>query len=233
MRIPEQISGAGPPQAANRPPGGSAAAQPQAWGDHTSDAGRCARGFTLVEALVAVAILALVAMIAWRATAAMTDGEVRLSEQSARWQHLDALLARMEADMRTAIPRGVRHGGETEPAWYASPDDAAGNTALVFTRAGPDAIDEPGSGGQRVGYRLHDGHVEVVYWPRLDNAAATVPATYALVDGIAGFRVLQLTGDGRWSDRWPFLGASAVPRGVRIQIVLADGSAVERWLALR
>jgi general secretion pathway protein J len=194
---------------------------------------RCPRGFTLVEALVAVAILALVAMIAWRATAAMTDGEVRLSEQSARWQHLDALLARMEADMRTAIPRGVRHGSQTEPAWYASPDDAAGNTALVFTRAGPDAIDELGSGGQRVGYRLHDGHVEVVYWPRLDNAAATEPATYALIDGIAGFRVLQLTDDGRWSDRWPFLGASAVPRGVRVQIILADGSAVERWLALR
>jgi UDP-N-acetylmuramoyl-L-alanyl-D-glutamate--2,6-diaminopimelate ligase len=30
------MSGAGPPQGANRPPGGSAAAQPQAWGDHTS-----------------------------------------------------------------------------------------------------------------------------------------------------------------------------------------------------
>jgi lipopolysaccharide heptosyltransferase II len=32
------MSAAGPPQGANRPPGGSAAAQPQAWGDHTSAA---------------------------------------------------------------------------------------------------------------------------------------------------------------------------------------------------
>ena len=36
------------------------------------------RGFTLVEVLVAVAILALVATIAWRGTAAMTDAEARL-----------------------------------------------------------------------------------------------------------------------------------------------------------
>jgi acyl-CoA dehydrogenase len=31
------VSAAGPPQDANRPQGGSAAAQPQAWGDHTSE----------------------------------------------------------------------------------------------------------------------------------------------------------------------------------------------------
>jgi hypothetical protein len=29
------VSDAGPPQGANRPPGGRAAAKPQAWGDHT------------------------------------------------------------------------------------------------------------------------------------------------------------------------------------------------------
>ncbi len=191
------------------------------------------RGFTLVEALVAIAILALVATIAWRATAAMTDGEARLSAESARWQHFDALLTRMEADMRTAIPRSVRHGSQVEPAWYASPEDATGNTALVFARAGPDAIDEPGSGGQRVGYRFRDGHVEVLYWPRLDNALATRPTTYALVDGVARFRVLQFTADGRWSDRWPFPGASAIPHGVRIEMVLADGGVIERWLALQ
>lgn len=192
-----------------------------------------ARGFTLVEALVAVAILALVAMIAWRATAAMTDGEARLSAESARWQRLDALLTRMEADMRTAIPRAVRHGSQREAAWYASPQDAGGDTALVFTRAGPDAIDEPGSGGERVGYRFHDGHVEVLYWPRLDNAAATEPAAYVLVDGIARLRVLQLAADGRWSDRWPLPGASPIPRGVRIEVVLTDGSVIERWLAVQ
>ena len=194
---------------------------------------RRARGFTLIEALVAIAILALVASIAWRATAAMTDGEVRLSAESARWQRLDALLVRLEADMRRAVPRSARHGGAVEPAWVAAPSDGAGDTALVFTRAGPDDLDEPGSGGQRVGYRLRDGRIEVLYWPTLDNAPGVEPATYALVDGVARFRVLQLDAGDRWSDRWPLFGASVMPRGVRVEITLADGSVVERWLALR
>jgi general secretion pathway protein J len=192
-----------------------------------------ARGFTLVEALVAVAILALVALLAWRATAAMTDGEQRLSVESARWQRLDALLTRLEADMRQAVPRGSRNGARSEPAWVAAAADAAGNTSLVFTRAGPDAADEPGAGGQRVGYRWRDGYIDVLYWPRLDDSITATPASYALVDGIARFRVLQLASDDRWSPRWPLPDASAIPRGVRIEIVLADGSVIDRWLALR
>lgn len=181
-----------------------------------------------------MAILAIVAMIAWRATAAMTDSEARLASESARWRQLDALLTRMEADMREAIPRSVRHGGSVEPAWIATPVDAGGNTALVFSRAGPDAVDEPGSGGQRVGYRLRDGRIEVLYWPRLDNLATTDAAAYALIGGIAHFRIQALAADGRWTDRWPLSGAAnAIPRGVRVEIGLADGSTIERWLALQ
>lgn len=195
------------------------------------------RGFTLVEALVAVAILAIVALIAWRATAAMSDSEARLAGETARWRQLDALLTRIEADMREAIPRTVRHGASHEVAWSAQPADDAGNTSLVFSRAGPAALDEPGGGGQRVGYRLRDGRIEVLYWPRLDNVATKDPAAYALADGIARFRILELAPDGRWSDRWPVPGIDPhdrpLPRGVRVDIELADGSVVERWLALR
>lgn len=190
-------------------------------------------GFTLVEALVAVAILAMVALIAWRATAAMTDSEARLGQETARWRQLDALLTRMEADMREAIPRSVRHGAAREAAWYAAPVDSAGNTLLVFSRAGPDALDEPGSGGQRVGYRLRDGRIEVLYWPRLDNVSTRDPAAYALADRIVRFQILALAPDGRWSDRWPLPGVPDLPRGVRVDIELADGSVVERWLALQ
>jgi len=194
---------------------------------------RTGRGFTLIEALVAIAVLALVALLAWRATAALSDGEARLGAESARWQQLDALLTRIEADLRTAVPRRARHGTTIEAAWSIAPEDAAGDTLLVFTRAGPDAIGEPGIGGQRIGYRLREGRVEALLWPRVDNPVSTDPVAYALADGVARFRVSALSPDRRWSDRWPFAGTSDIPRGVRVELVLADGSSVERWLALQ
>jgi general secretion pathway protein J len=191
------------------------------------------RGVPLVEALVAIAILGIVALLAWRATAAMTDNEVRLAAETARWQRLDATLTRIEADLRAAVPRRARRGAMTEPAFAIVPEDSAGNTTLVFTRAGPDALDEPGIGGQRVAYRWRDGGIEVSYWPHIDNVADTVPSAYVLADGIARFRVTASTPDNRWFDRWPLQGGGDLPRGARIELTLADGSVVERWLALQ
>lgn len=194
---------------------------------------RSPRGFTLVEALVAIAILALVAVLAWRATAAMTDNEVRLAAETVHWQQLDALLTRVEADLRAAVPRPARNGPIVDAPWSLATEDAAGNTLLIFTRAGPNAIDEPGTGGQRVGYRWRDGRVEVLYWPHIDNAVTALPTSYPLGVDVARFRVSALTSDNRWSDRWPYLGSGDIPRGVRIELVLADGNVVERWLALQ
>ena len=161
-----------------------------------------ARGFTLVEALVAIAILGLVAVLAWRATAAMTDNEVRLAAEARSWQQLDAVLTRVEADLRSSVPRPARHGaGSKDAAWSLAPSDAAGNALLIFTRAGPNAIDEPGTGGQRVGYRWRNGHVEALYWPHIDNVVTRrCRRAIALSDDVARFRVSRAHADNRWSD---------------------------------
>jgi general secretion pathway protein J len=191
------------------------------------------RGFTLVEVLVALLILAIVAVLAYRGTAAMTSGEAQLAEESARWRALDTVFTRLEADLRQAIPRASRHGDRLEAAFSSLPVDAAGNDALVFSRAGPEFTLEPGMAGQRIGYRLRDGVLEALFWPQLDNVANAVPATYALIDGIAAFHVAALTADGHWSDRWPLRATDGLPRAVKIDLRLADGTAIERWFALR
>jgi hypothetical protein len=55
--------------------------------------------------------------------------------------------------------------------------DADGNTGLVFSRAGPEFALEPGVAGQRVGYRLRAGTLELLYWPQLDNVDAARPCS--------------------------------------------------------
>jgi general secretion pathway protein J len=190
-------------------------------------------GFTLIEVLLALAIFGVISVLAYRATAALTDGEARLSAEAQRWRNLEALYTRFEGDIRQAIPRDSRSGARTEPAWLATQADAAGNAALVFSRAGAEFADEPGIAGQRIGYRLRGHAVEIAYWPQLDNAAQTQPAVYTLADGVAAFRIAYLSRGGAWHDSWPVPGEAALPRAVRLDMTLENGEAIERWFALR
>jgi general secretion pathway protein J len=194
---------------------------------------RNARGFTLIEVLVALVILAVVALLAYRATAAMTDGEARLTAESERWRTLDRFFARFEADLREAVPRPSRRGSGSEPAWLAQPGDSDGNTALAFTRAGPEFVVEPGIAGQRIGYRQRGSSVEVVYWPALDNPDDAPVVAYALQGGVRHFRVRALGTGTAWLTSWPLTGDNPLPRAVDVVLELDDGTTVERVIALR
>lgn len=192
------------------------------------------RGFTLVEVLVALGLLALVATLAYRGVAALVDGETRLAGEAQRWRTLDSALARFEADVRQALPRAVRAGAASEPAWLAG-IERHGGSALAFSRAGAEFAVEPGVAGQRIGYRLRNGALEVVYWPSLDRpqGGEALAQAWPLVDGVVAFRVEHLDARGRWQDRWPLEGEAALPRALRVHLTLASGEAIERWFALR
>jgi general secretion pathway protein J len=190
------------------------------------------RGFTLIEVLVALAILALIGVLAYRAMAALADGEARLAAETSRWTTLDAFFARVEADLRAAVPRSVRHGAGRDPA-FAANVDASGNAVFTLTRAGSEFGDEPGTAGQRVGYQMRGDTVEIAYWPALDNVATAKPVVYPLLPDVAQFRVGYLSHDGRWIAQWPVLGESDVPTAVRVELLLADGAHVERWITLQ
>lgn len=190
-----------------------------------------APGFTLIEVLVALALMALVAVLAWRATASLVDGESRLAAESQRWRTLDLVFSRIEADLQQAQPRGIRVGARREPAWIAA-SEANGASAIIFTRAGAEFAAEPGSAGQRIGYRVRDGVLEMLYWPALDRDREVEPVAHALLDGVAGFRIDQLGSRG-WLDRWPASGEDELPRAVRVRLTLTSGELVERLFALR
>lgn len=190
-----------------------------------------ASGFTLVEILVALAILALLATFAWRATASLVEGEDRLAAEAKRWQTLDSVFARIEGDIGAAVPRAVRVPGGREAAWTGSLD-AGGRSSFAFTRAGVDPA-EPGAEGSRIAYRLAGDTVEIAYWPHLDRSAGAEPLRYALVRGIARMEVRYADDEGAWSDRWPPDGRQDLPRAVAVALTLAEGGRIERVMVLR
>lgn len=193
---------------------------------------RAARGFTLVEALLALAIFATIAVLAYRATAALTDGESRLSAEAQRWRTLESFFVRFEADIRQAVPRSVRVGGGREAPWLGSLGPGR-QSAVTFSRAGAEFSVEPGLAGQRVGYRWREGTVEIAYWAHFDRPDGAVPAVFPLVPDVAQFDLAYLARDGAWRERWPGGTDADLPRAVRMTLVLADGVRVDRAFVLR
>src|SRR5438094_3580976 len=189
-------------------------------------------GFTLLEVLIAIAIVALISVLGYRALAALSDSETKLAAEATRWRTLDLFFARLEGDLRQAMPRQARLSEAREPAWTGAAD-AAGNSALAFSRAGPEFTLDPRSAGQRLAYRYRDGTVEVLYWASYDRPRGALPTAYMLLDGVARFELAYLTRSGAWADAWPRTGESELPRAIRVRLTLASGEAIERWLALR
>ncbi len=190
------------------------------------------RGFTLVELLIALAIMSLLSLLGYRAVASLADTEGRLAAEAERWRALDFFFAHLESDCRQAVPRRARVGNDLQPAFSAT-TDARGDALLVFSRAGAEFVLEPGSAGQRIGYRLREGSIEILYWSAYDLPDGATPAAYALVAGVAKLELAYLDSRGAWRDRWPIFDEPALPRAVRAEVELADGKRLQRIMALQ
>ena len=118
----------------------------------------------------------MIAVLAYRATSALSDGEARLSAEAQRWRTLEALFTRFEADIRQAVPRGVRVGAAREPAWIGD-GVRRPQRGRVHARGLGVRRSSPAPRGQRMGYRLRGNTLELAYWPRVDHADAARPSS--------------------------------------------------------
>ena len=114
------------------------------------------------------------------------------------------------------------------------PVDSAGNTALAFTRAGPDFAVEPGIAGQRIGYRLTRRRRSRSSTGRSSTTSTTRrAAAYPLVGGVRGFRVRMLGIGNAWLPRWPMTGDTGCRARCDVELELDDGTTIERVIVLR
>jgi general secretion pathway protein J len=210
------------------------------------------RGFTLLELLVAIAILAVVGALGYRGLNSVLEAEARLQSESRRWSDIALLFSQLSEDLTMAVGRTARDAagltgpalaltGGAAPAVDAGSAMASGGTTvagadaqLVVTRLGIGEGAAGQSAPRRVGYRLRDGALEYLVWPDLDAAPGTAPAAYELLGGVADLKWQALDLDGRWGSVWPASGsADTLPRAVSVRVTLADGSEITRILPLR
>ncbi len=197
---------------------------------------RHANGFTLIEILVAVAILAIVTLLAYGGLSELNQQSTRLNESAARTRAIQTAIHRMAQDFAALEPRPVRAslGDNLEPALLA---DARSERLAEFTHSGwSNPAGVPRSTLQRVAYTLEDNKLTREYWVMLDRTLAAEPVQTVLLDRVTSVKFRFLTNQRRFIEQWPPLGgrrggrnvARNLPLAVEITVELEDWGTITR-----
>jgi general secretion pathway protein J len=195
------------------------------------------RGFTLLELLVAVAIFAIIAALAYGSLNALTaqrDQSDRVLDRLAELQRGIGILSRDFQQIR-GRPVSGPYGGEPLPALLA----LDGEFAVQLTRGGVrNPLQRPRSTLERVAYRVEEDGLVRYRWPVLDQAQDSKPLRTVLLRDVERLELRFLAEDGQWVQDWPPPDTGAglplydIPRAVEVGLDLADWGRITRLYPL-
>jgi general secretion pathway protein J len=157
------------------------------------------RGFTLIEILVAVAVAAILAVMAFESMQQALKSRERIKEHAARLQSLQFTMRSFVQDVAQLSARPVREplGTDFQPA-------VEGGTEFAFTRGGwTNPVGLERSTLQRVRYVLREDKLYREYWLVLDAQLEPQPIPRLLLDGVLNFKVRYMDERREWQDIWP------------------------------
>lgn len=203
---------------------------------------RPARGFTLVEILVAVAVAAILAAMAFTAMSEAMENRERVRVAQQRLIDLQVTVRTLVQDFSQVAPRPVRMPvGEGYQAAVLGARGSQNASQVLLTRGGwnnPAGLQR--SNLQRVRYELRDGVLYRDYWTVLDAQTDPQPVQRALLDGVEGFTVRYMNDGRQWQDTWPPQQPGARnddlrflrwrPVAVEITLQLADWGTITRLI---
>ena len=198
---------------------------------------RQARGFTLLELLVAMGIFAVIGAMALGGLNTVVDQTTIAREQMDRLARLQRALRLMNGDFSNLVPRVVRDelGSAGEAPLLA--DGRLFGVEIRLSHGGwPNPAGLPHRGTlQRVQYRLDDDKLIREYWQVMDHVLGQEPRSEELLSGVNDFKLFYLDAQDEWQTRWPPAQATSAvdeqrPRAVRIVLDLQDWGAVERLI---
>ena len=199
------------------------------------------RGFTLIEVLIAMAITAMVAAMAFASLDSTLDSVEGLREQGERISEVNRAWGLISRDLNHFVSRPVRNefGGWNSAIMGGEVADQT----LALTRGGwHNTVGRVRSNMQRVRYVLEDTTLYREHFLVLDRTSESEPLRVALLEGVnrVEYRFLGTATELRqgdfdtenWPEAWAISGtgeAAPAPGALEIRLELEDWGEV-RWL---
>ena len=166
-------------------------------------------GMTLIELLIAMSLMALLAILGYRAFASMLIARERLMSTASQWNDLARAFAQVERDVAALAP------GQASATVALSSGQLQLSLPSTISADGKEARQYSAlAGGLAWG------------WSNASSGPATL---YPLLEA-SGTHWQIGTQDGAWHDNWPDGGSLAVL--LKLNVQLPDGETVQRLWAL-
>lgn len=194
-----------------------------------------ARGFTLVELLVAIVILALIGAISYRGVKSSVEARDRIYTQNERWRALSRFFLQFEDDLLHSVGRTARSAAGESQAGFVSKAawSGADDAQLILARASS-SYQGDAQASVRVGYRLAGDRLERLHWPVADSAPGQLPRVQTLLAGVSSLRLRCMNEYSLWRPVWPVPQDTRLrPSAVEISLTLEDGGTITRLFSLR
>jgi len=164
---------------------------------------RQARGFTLLEMLVALAVFAVLGLMSSQMVTRVLDVHKAAIERGDRLGDVQRALMMMQRDVLEMAPRSVRDEmGDSLPTMRLGTD-----IGFELTHDGwRNPLNQHRSELQRVAYVAHDETLYRYYWNVLDRAEDTKPVVQELLHDVTSLEVSAVDASGNEHAYWPLVG---------------------------
>jgi len=188
------------------------------------------RGFTLIEVLVAMAILAVVIMATHQILDSTTKAKEASDEKIAELNGLQTAFRLMDQDFSQMTQRTVRNeAGDAQEQYllagrYILESQYDG---IAFVRDGwvnPISL-LPRSELQAVGYRVLNDNLERVYRVYVDQLDNMEPRVQVVLKGIEELKFEFLDANNEWQEQWQI---KALPKAVAVTLQQIEAEPIRR-----
>ncbi len=194
---------------------------------------RPSAGFTLLELLIAIALLALVCAMAYGGLNSLLRTSEQVEQRLARFEALRFAVNQLTTDLQQAALRPVSDPlGEVEPALVVDPQDLH---RLDFTHLGwLNPLGRARGTAQRVSYRLQGTDWVRTRWLVLDAQDDGAAVRDTVLAGVDRFEVRVLDFNNTWHRSWPLaqMPPDALPKAIEVSLLLPDFGELTRLVEL-